>query len=164
MILVSACLAGIPCKYHGGDNLIQPVAELIAKGLAIPVCPEVLGGLATPREPVDIEQGDGFDALAGRARLLNESGQEVTAEFLAGAARVLQIARRHDVKAAILKERSPSCGSSWIYNRLPGTTAVRRKLVDGMGVTAALLTKNNIQVFSEEQVTEELLNKLNRKI
>lgn len=164
MIVVSACLAGICCKYHGGDNLIPAVAELVEEGLAIALCPEELGGLPTPREPVDIEQGDGFTALAGQARLLTESGRDVTAEFLQGSARLLQIAQEHHVKVAILKERSPSCGSSRIYNRVPGTADVQRKLVDGMGVTAALLTQKQIQVFSEEQLTEELLCKLKAKI
>ncbi|CCO07488.1 DUF523 domain-containing protein [Desulforamulus hydrothermalis] len=160
MILVSACLAGIYCRYNGGNNQVPVIVDLVEKGLAIPVCPEILGGLPTPREPVDIMQGTGCDVLAGRTKLLTESGKDVTTEFLLGADKVLQIALQHRVKFAVLKERSPSCGSSMIYNREPGYQEVRRKPVPGMGVTTALLAKNNITVFSEEQLTEKLLKEI----
>lgn len=161
MILVSGCLAGIKCKYHGGDNLIELVAELVAKGLAIPVCPEELGGLPTPREAVDIEKGTGINALAGQARLISESGSDVTTQFIEGAKKVLQIAQEHNVKLAVLKERSPSCGSTRIYNRIPNcSSAVERELVEGMGVTAALLILNGIKVMSEENLTEQAINKM----
>lgn len=153
MILVSACLAGIKCKYHGGDNLVPKVLALVEQGQALTVCPEELGGLATPREPVDIETGDGFQVLSGSARCLCESGREVTTEFLQGAAKALQIAQKNNIKLAILKERSPSCGSSSIYNRVKSESpGVARQVVPGMGVTAALLHKNGIKVISEEQL------------
>lgn len=160
MILVSACLAGIQCKYHGGDNLIPEVLSLVEQRKAIAVCPEELGGLLTPREPVDIETGDGFQVLDGNARCLCESGREVTTEFLQGAEKVLQIALEKDVKLAILKERSPSCGSSRIYNRVQSAfPGVERKVVEGMGVTAALLDRNGIKVISEEQISQEIFIK-----
>ncbi|MEG6523575.1 DUF523 domain-containing protein [Desulfotomaculum sp. 1211_IL3151] len=155
MILVSACLAGIKCKYHGGDNLVPEVLALVEQGKALAVCPEELGGLATPREPVDIETGDGFQVLTGNARCLCEGGQDVTTEFLQGAAKVLQIAQENNIKLAILKERSPSCGSSCIYNRVQNDSpGVERKVVSGMGVTTALLHQNGIKVISEEQISQ----------
>ncbi|SHK84355.1 DUF523 domain-containing protein [Desulforamulus aeronauticus] len=160
MILVSACLAGIPCKYHGGDNLIPEVLALVEQGKAIAVCPEELGGLLTPREPVDIETGDGFQVLAGHGRCLCEGGREVTAEFVQGAEKVLQIALEKGITLAILKERSPSCGSSRIYNRVPSALpGVERRVVEGMGVTAALLNKNGIKVISEEQIDQGIFSK-----
>ncbi|GAB6180849.1 DUF523 domain-containing protein [Desulfotomaculum defluvii] len=152
MILVSACLAGIRCKYHGGDNLIPEILALVEQGKALTVCPEELGGLSTPREAVDIETGDGFQVLAGSARCLCEGGREVTTEFLQGASKVLQIALENNIKLAILKERSPSCGSSCIYNRVQNNSnGVERTIVQGMGVTSALLYQNGIKVISEEQ-------------
>ncbi|ABO49843.1 protein of unknown function DUF523 [Desulforamulus reducens MI-1] len=161
MILVSACLAGVQCRYNGKDNFVASIAELVKQGKAIPVCPEELGGLPTPREPVDIEKGNGFDILKGKGRLLTESGTEVTEQFLQGAEKVLQIAREQGVKMAVLKERSPSCGSNRIYNRISNCMGdVKRELVQGMGVTAAILKNDKITVLSEEQLDQNTLNRI----
>jgi uncharacterized protein YbbK (DUF523 family) len=124
-------------------------------GKYIPVCPEQLGGLPTPRSPVEIVNGSGEDVLSGGKRAHGKDGRDVTAEFIKGAEEVLKIARTFPVTAAILKERSPSCGSSLIYD---GTFQHVAK--PGQGVTAALLKKFNIPVYSEQEITKELLEKL----
>lgn len=141
-ILVSACLAGVRCRYHGGSSCSERIRALVEEGKAIPVCPEELGGLSTPRPRAEVEMGDGTDVLAGRARVLDEHGRDVTAQFSRGAKAALHEALRSGARKAILKERSPSCGSAWIYRG--------GKLVRGMGVTAALLTQHGITVEGTE--------------
>lgn len=145
MMLVSACLAGCRCRYDGSSRPDHQLEELVAKGEALPVCPEQLGGLPTPRSPAQIVGGDGDDVLEGRARVLTEEGVDVTAAFLKGAEETLRMARLVGATVAILKERSPSCGSAVIYD---GTfSGATRK---GRGVTAALLAGHGIVVRSEE--------------
>lgn len=150
MILVSACLVGCRCRYDQGAKPYDPVIALVREGKALPVCPEQMGGLPTPRLPAEIVGGDGDDVLDGRARVVNAAGEDVTDQFLAGAREALRMAEAAGAKAAVLKERSPSCGSAAIYD---GTFqgAVR----PGQGVTAALLRRHGIAVFSEETWTEE---------
>lgn len=133
--VVSACLAGTPCRYDGGSNLRPEIAALVEKGEAVPVCPEVLGGLPTPRTPS--EQKDG--------RVLSATGEDVTEAFSSGAEAALYIAEEYGCSAAILKARSPSCGCGRIYD---GTFT--RTLVDGDGLFAALLRKKGFQIFTEE--------------
>ena len=145
MILVSACLMGCHCRYDGKDNLHPKIAKLIKEGKAIPVCPEQLGGLPTPRPPAEIVGGDGKDVIQGKARVMDVNGKDVTREFIRGALQTLQIARIAGVKEAILKQRSPSCGSLEIYNGSFSKTMRR-----GVGVTAALLSQNGINVWDEE--------------
>ncbi|MCK4452122.1 MAG: DUF523 domain-containing protein, partial [Anaerolineae bacterium] len=108
--------------------------------------PEVAGGLPTPRPPAEIQGGDGGDVLEGRARVVNIEGKDVTAEFLAGARKALRVAQRWDIKEAILKARSPSCGVGPIYD---GSFSGR--LVEGDGVTAALLEREGIIVRNEDE-------------
>lgn len=145
-ILVSACLAGVNCKYSGGHNLVPAIAELVAKGKAVPVCPETLGGLKIPRPPAEIQGGDGRDVLAGRARVVDKEGKDVTAAFLRGAAATLAKAREIEAELVVLKEKSPSCGSKFIYD---GTfTGTKRP---GFGVTTALLREHGFRVISEEE-------------
>jgi uncharacterized protein YbbK (DUF523 family) len=141
MILVSACLCGINCKFSGGNNLSGEVRPLLAEGKAIPVCPEQLGGLATPRPTAEISGGTGADVLEGRAKVLTSSGADVTDNFTRGAREVLSIAKAAGAKEAILKAKSPSCGCGRIYD---GTFS--GKLVEGNGVTAELLIRNGITV------------------
>ncbi|QGP92559.1 hypothetical protein MGLY_19420 [Neomoorella glycerini] len=143
-ILVSACLAGEKCKYSGGHNLVPPIAELVRRGKAVPVCPEALGGLTIPRPPAEIRGGDGYDVLAGRARVLDKEGQDVTAAFLRGAAATLAKAREIAAELVVLKEKSPSCGSKLIYDGTFSGTAR-----PGTGVTAALLQQHGFKVISE---------------
>jgi uncharacterized protein YbbK (DUF523 family) len=143
-ILVSACLAGAKCKYSGGHNLVPAIAALVREGKALPVCPETLGGLNIPRPPAEIQGGDGHDVLAGRARVVDKEGRDVTAAFLRGAAATLARAREMGAELVVLKERSPSCGSKLIYDgTFTGTTR------PGPGVTAALLQQYGFKVISE---------------
>lgn len=133
-ILVSACLLGIHCRYSGGDNANAKVLALAANPAneVIPVCPEVLGGLPTPRPPAEI-QPDG--------RVMTQDGHEVTAAYRAGAERTLAIAREMRPDRIILQSRSPSCG---VRERYDGTFS--RVRVPGQGVTAALLVKHGFSV------------------
>lgn len=143
MKLVSMCLCGVNCKYSGGNNFDESVLEIINCGEAIPVCPEVMGGLGTPRIPHEIVGGDGFDVLEGKAKVISKDGEDNTAAFIAGAEKVLEIAKKLDVKEVVLKSKSPSCGNGKIYDG-----SFSGVLIDGVGVTTALLIKNGISVSS----------------
>jgi len=136
-ILVSACLAGESCRYDGAPAEHPEVRRLVEQGRAVAVCPEVLGGLSVPRDPVELREG----------RALCRSGRDVTAEFRAGAARCLELAQELGCTRAILKSRSPSCGSGRIYD---GTFS--RRLVPGDGMLAALLKANGVAVESDEDL------------
>jgi uncharacterized protein YbbK (DUF523 family) len=136
-ILVSACLLGVCCRYDGKAVPDDAVCALIKKHLLIPVCPEQLGGLATPREPAERIGGS----------VITKSGADVTAAYKKGANEVLKLAKRFDCKCAILKERSPSCGTGRIHD---GTFT--GALPDGNGVTADLLLQDGIFVISESKI------------
>jgi uncharacterized protein YbbK (DUF523 family) len=139
MILVSACLSGINCTWDGKNRLDEEVKKLVARKLALPVCPEVLGGRNIPRTRTEIKGGGGRDVLADRAKVIDENGKDVTDEFIKGAYEALKIVKRHNIKKAILKSKSPSCGVDQIYDG-----SFRGRLVKGDGVTAALLKKEGI--------------------
>lgn len=143
-VLVSACLAGRACRFDGSANGDDEVARLVAEDRAVLVCPEVDGGLGTPRPPAEIVGGDGADVLAGRARVVTAAGVDVTDAYVAGARRALEAAQEAGVERAILKARSPSCGRGAIYDG-----SFSRTLRDGDGVTAALLRANGIEVLHE---------------
>ena len=145
-ILVSACLAGRACRFDGTGAHQDAVAALIAEGRAVLVCPEVDGGLGTPRPAAEIQGGDGADVIAGRARVVTEEGDDVTDAYLKGAERALAIARESGATTAILKTRSPSCGKGSIYDGTFSGT-----LDAGDGVTAALLKAEGIEVLSDEE-------------
>ena len=149
-MLISACLAGRRCRFDATGARDDRVADLIAEGRAILVCPEVDGGLGTPRPPAEIVGGDGNDVLEGRARVVTVDGDDVTDAYLEGARASLEAARASGAGAAILKARSPSCGCDGVYD---GTFT--RTLVDGEGVTAALLRKEGLEVTTEEAPEEE---------
>lgn len=146
-ILISGCLLGINCKYSGGNNFSQKLMELIKNKKTIPICPEQLGGLTTPRPPAEIQEGDGEAVLAGRAKVLTTGGRDVTEEFIVGAAETLKIAQLYGANKAILKSGSPSCGCGAIYD---GSFSNKKK--SGNGVTAALLLKHGIEVVTEEGI------------
>lgn len=146
-ILVSGCLAGLPCSHDARDRLYGKVKELVSEGKGIPACPEQLGGRSTPREATELAGGDGNDVIDGRARAVTKSGVDVTGEFLEGAERTLRLAKRHGCRKAILKARSPSCGSGKVYD---GTFSGGLK--DGDGVAAALLKREGIEVLTEEEI------------
>ncbi len=151
MYLISACLAGLPVRYDGKSYHIQAVQWLQQQGLAVTACPEMLGGLNCPREPAEIYGGSAADVLAGRAKVLTENGADVTQAFIDGAQITLQLAQRHAVRCAVLKENSPSCGRNSIYD---GSFSGRRQA--GIGITAALLLQHGIEVISEQQLAEYL--------
>ncbi len=140
-LLVSACLLGENCKYNGGNNYNEAVQKLGVKFDLVPVCPEVFGGLETPREPCEIIDG----------RVMTKSGQDCTAEYTDGAEKTLYIANECNAVYALLKEKSPSCGKSCIYD---GTFS--KRLVNGRGVTADLLLKNGVLVFGESEIKKLL--------
>lgn len=142
-VLVSACLAGIPCRYDGAARPDPQVVAAVEAGLAVPVCAEVLGGLPTPRPPAEIVGGDGYDVLAGRARVLTEAGHDVTRAFVAGASAVVEQAREHRVERAVLKAKSPSCGAGQVYDGTFNGT-----LTGGDGVLAAALRRAGVEVES----------------
>ncbi|MBB6446375.1 DUF523 domain-containing protein [Bacillus benzoevorans] len=154
MIVVSACLAGLEVKYNGSHNLNNKINEWFTEKKAIPVCPEVLGGLSIPREPAEIAGGTGEDVLDGKAKVMTNSGKDVTEQFIAGAEETLKIVKETGAKIIILKERSPSCGSSMIYKG-----NFNGEKTAGNGVTAALLKRNGIIVVSEENY-ENIIEKM----
>ncbi|MFL1995582.1 DUF523 domain-containing protein [Lysinibacillus irui] len=146
MILISACLAGINVRYNGTNSLNEKIQKLVLENKAVTVCPELMGGFTTPREPAEIVGGNGHDVLDGKARVVERSGRDVTELYLKGANATLQKAREIGATKVVLKEYSPSCGSAMINNgEFNGT-----KLV-GVGVTTALLQRHGIKVVSEEQ-------------
>ena len=140
-ILISGCLLGVCCRYDGASKPHPLAEELSKKHELVPVCPEQLGGLATPRLPAE-RQGD---------RIVAKSGVDVTAQYRRGAEESLKICRLLGCDAAVLKERSPSCGSGEIYD---GTFS--KSLTAGDGMTAALLKENGIRVIGESQIAEFL--------
>lgn len=146
-ILVSACLAGCECRYDGRANPTRKASELVEEGRAVLVCPEEDGGLPTPRPPAEIVGGDGHDVLAGRARVVTADGRDVTEIYIRGAEKALEAARAAGAEKAVLKSRSPSCGRGAIYD---GTFTGTR--IEGDGVTAALLTRNGIEVLTESDL------------
>lgn len=142
-LMVSGCLAGIPCRYDGKAQPNEAIMEKVKRGEAIVCCPEILGGLATPRVPAEINGGDGNDVLNGNAKVINAEGCDVTREYVKGAERALKIAKENGICRAILKANSPSCGCGIIYD---GSFTGNKK--QGDGVTAALLKRSGIQVES----------------
>ena len=138
VIIVSACLLGLPTRYDGCPSANDEVLSAIGSRVVVPVCPEQLGGLPTPRSPYFLECGNGEDVLAGRSRVVNEDGGDATEEFLRGAHTVVRIAELAGAREAWLKEKSPSCGVSW--------TAASEGTATGPGVTTALLRSRGIRV------------------
>jgi uncharacterized protein YbbK (DUF523 family) len=146
MKLISACLLGLRCSWSGDDRYRNNRAVELAKlETLIPVCPEQMGGLPTPRLPQEIRGGTGDDVLNNKCRVINKNGQDVTAEFIKGAEETLKIAQQLNIKEFIAKSRSPSCGCGQIYD---GTFS--GNLIDGDGVTTALLRRNGLIIIPEE--------------
>ncbi len=141
MILVSACLCGHCCRYDGSSAVDTSLMELVNEGEAVPVCPELLGGLLVPRPQAEISCGSGEQVLLGRAKVYDCTGSDVTDAFIKGAFETLSLANSIGAKHAILKANSPSCGCGSIYD---GTFSSNKR--QGDGVTAALLKQNGIYV------------------
>ena len=137
-ILISRCLLGEPCRYDGKSQPVAGIAQQLehAGHTLIPICPEVLGGLPTPRPPAE-RQRDG--------RVVNRAGEDVTLAYRKGAEQAAALARQHGCTAAILKSKSPSCGSGTIYD---GTFS--RRLISGWGVTGELLREMGLTIWNEE--------------
>ncbi len=145
-VLVSSCLLGLATKYDGTDNYNQAVIDYLKrhKLLPIPICPEQLAGSPTPRPKCWFTVADGQALLIGNGKICNESGTDVSNLFMHGAYESLKLARICNCQLAILKQRSPSCGTDNVHQN--------GKLVNGMGVTAALLRNNGLQLLNEENL------------
>ncbi len=141
MILVSACLVGINCKYNGENNYNEKICNMVKEGKALPICSEQLGGLKTPRNPAEIK------IINGKRHVIDDEGNDVTENFERGANEVLKLAKSLNIKKAILKSRSPSCGLNKIYSG-----NFDKKLVDGNGVLAELLKQNGIEVLNDDEI------------
>ena len=148
MILISSCLVGINCKYSGKNNFHSCFENLVNSGKAVPVCPEQLGGLTTPREPAEITKDE-----TGNLKVVTKTGTEVTKEYILGAERALSIAKALVITQAVFQSRSPSCGCGKIYD---GTFS--KNLIVGNGITAELFIKNGVKVFSSEDYLAQFFN------
>ncbi|VBB09124.1 Hypothetical protein LUCI_4410 [Lucifera butyrica] len=137
MIVVSACLAGVECRYNGSSCTVPQIAVMVRQGKAIPLCPEMLAGLPTPRPPAEQRNG----------RIIAAGGEDQTAAYLSGAELGLKIAILIGYQEAIVKSKSPTCGCGLIYD---GTFSGR--LIPGDGLFAKLLKENGIRVCTEEMV------------
>ncbi|MBW1720685.1 MAG: DUF523 domain-containing protein [Deltaproteobacteria bacterium] len=138
-ILVSACLLGLHCRYDGREKGAPALMAFAPSARFIPFCPEQLGGLPTPRPPAHIKGGDGRDVIHGRAKVLNEAGENVTRAFLRGAAEGLHLARTFGAGIILLKDKSPSCGIHSPYCESPSG--------EGMGVAAALFARSGYRIL-----------------
>ena len=149
-ILVSRCLLGHRVRYDGGaSGPFDQLQQWVDEGRVVPLCPEVAGGLPTPRAAAEIPGGQGGEVLDGRAAIITTDGADVSAEFLSGAYQALELVQKHGIRVAVLKANSPSCGNLLTYD---GTFSGVK--VSGEGVTAALLRRYGVQVFSELQLPE----------
>jgi uncharacterized protein YbbK (DUF523 family) len=139
MILISACLVGVNCRYNGKNTVDAGLAGLIKEGKAIALCPEILGELPTPRPPCEIVKLDN-----GEEKIISKDGIDHTNAYIEGALKTLEVCKILGITKAILQSRSPSCGNGTIYD---GTFS--GQLIDGDGVTTRLLLENGIKVFNE---------------
>ena len=155
MILVSSCLLGNAVRYKGDANPCDVLIKYKDCGRFIAICPEVFGGLSIPRPPSEIVGGSGEDVWQGAAKIINDQGVDVTDSYKNGVLKAAEYCKTHHITAVILKERSPSCGTHLIYD---GTFTGTRIL--GKGVTAAYFAQLGLPLYSEEELTEELLKEL----
>lgn len=132
-VLISACLLGVNCKYNGENNYQEEVEKIIKEYNVIPICPEIYGGLSTPRIPSEIKDN----------KVINKNNEDVTKYFVKGATETLKLAKMLNVKKAYLKAKSPSCGAGKIYD---GTFT--NTLTEGYGITAKLLKENGIEIIT----------------
>ncbi|MFJ2714423.1 DUF523 domain-containing protein [Pseudomonas sp. NPDC087346] len=149
-ILVSRCLLGHRVRYDGGaSGPFDLLEQWITEGRVVPLCPEVAGGLPTPRAAAEIPGGQGGEVLDGVAVVMTTEGEDVSAQFLDGARQALELVQRHGIRVAVLKANSPSCGNLLTYD---GTFSGVK--ISGEGVTAALLRRHGVQVFSEFELPQ----------
>lgn len=142
-IIVSACLLGVACRYDGKSKANEDILKLIENYNLIPICPEILGGLPTPREPSEIIEN----------KVLNSKGKDVTFNYIKGAKESLKMASIYNSKKAILKSKSPSCGCGKIYDG-----SFSKTLINGDGITTRLFKENDIQVYTEEDIKKDSPN------
>ena len=140
MIIVSACLLGENCKYSGGNNYNEDVIRYLAGKDYLPVCPEIAGGLSSPRPPAEIIN----------RRVVDKEGKDITSAFLKGAETTLSLAKRHKASLCILKANSPSCGCGKIYDG-----SFCGKKIPGNGLTAAILLENGFEIITEEDLKRD---------
>ncbi len=139
ILLISACLMGLPCRYDGKSQPVsKEMKKILKKFHVILVCPEELGGLSTPRDKAEIQKN---------GKVLDIKGNDVTDYFNQGALNTLEICQKLNIKKAILKSKSPSCGTKQIYNGSFSST-----LINGMGICAQTLKNNNIKLFNENEI------------
>ena len=149
-ILVSRCLLGHRVRYDGGaSGPYDQLRQWLDEGRVVPLCPEVAGGLPTPRAPAEIPGGQGGQVLDGRVAVITTDGEDVSAQFLSGAYQALALVREYGIRVAVLKANSPSCGNLLTYD---GTFSGVK--VSGEGVTAALLKRHGVRVFNELELPE----------
>lgn len=142
MDIVRACLVGEKCRYDGGCCTDKELKKMYDEGKLCSVCPECMAGLPTPRSPMEIKGGDGFDVLDGKAKVISKDGDDCTEQFIKGARVTLKKAKEHGCEKAYLKAGSPSCGCSHIYDG-----SFTGKMKEGCGVTSAALKKNGIKII-----------------
>lgn len=148
-ILVSACLLGERVRYDGGHSRVAALKQWQKQGRMISICPEVAGGLPIPRPAAELEAGDSDLVLRGRGFIRRRDGQDVSDAFVDGAECALALCMEHQIRIAVLKEGSPSCGVSLVNSG--DFSGVK---IDGMGITARLLSQHGVAVFSEHQLDQ----------
>ena len=152
-MMVSACLAGVRCVYDGTHNAREPIVRMHQAKRVLLFCPEMLGGMKVPHPPSEIRGGSGADVWKGRASVVSKDGQDVTEYFLKGAKAVLELALENNIRQAVLKAKSPSCGCGLIFDgTFTGT------LIPGDGVATALLKENGIAVVSDVEFLRDTPN------
>lgn len=148
MVGISSCICGINCKYNGGNNFNQIFLDLVNSGEAVPICPEQLGELSTPRVPAEIKEENGVK------KVITKTGVDVTKEYFLGAERALKILKALNINKVIFRRKSPSCGCGEIYDgNFTGT------VIDGNGITTELLLKNGIEVITDDEYIKSLENR-----
>ncbi len=148
IFIISACLCGVNCKYSGKNNLNEKCMKMFQEGKAILVCPEQLGGLPTPRNPVELDSC-AKEVIENEGKAIDKLGNDVTKQFLDGAYETLRIAKEAGINKAILKEGSPSCGCNFVYD---GSFSGNK--IKGKGITAYILEQEGISVISDEDLDE----------
>lgn len=150
-ILISGCLIGLKVRYHGGDALCNSriIDKWEKEGRIVSICPEVSAGLPIPRPSSEIINGTANDVLKGNAKVFTHTGIDRTDVFIQGAFKALSLAKKFNIKIAVLKKNSPSCGNTTVYDG-----SFSGQIVPGSGVTAQLLNDNGIRVFNELELDE----------
>ena len=153
-VLISSCLLGQPVRYNGSDAPSDKtiLSQWQSEGRLVHFCPEISAGFPIPRPPAETVGGDGRLVLSGHAKVIEDTGADVTEMFVEGANKAVAFAEKNKVRIAILTDGSPSCGSTYVYDgNFTG------KQIPGKGVTAELLEQNGIRVFSEDQIEDALV-------